>query len=81
MNLHLTSQSAILIVKKRATKAGLSLDLLAHSLSSGFVTMSIRQGKSERPIMNQTGHKLTQVLRDYFMREDTIEDNATDNII
>lgn len=77
----LTSQSILLIVKEAATKAGLSLDLSAHSLRSGFVTTAIRQGKSERSIMNQTGHKSTQGLRDYFIREDAIEDNATDNII
>ena len=77
----LTSQSIRLIVKQTAAKAGLSLDLTAHSLRSGFVTTAIRQGKSERSIMNQTGHKSTQVLREYFMREDAIEDNAADNII
>ena len=77
----LTSQSIRLIVKERASNAGLSLDLSAHSLRSGFVTTAIRQGKSERSIMNQTGHKSTQILREYFIREDAIEDNAADNII
>ena len=77
----LTPQSIRLIVKHTAARAGLSLDLTAHSLRSGFVTTAIRQGKSERSIMNQTGHKSTQVLREYFMREDAIEDNAADNII
>ena len=77
----LTSQSIRLIVREAAKKAGLSLDLSAHSLRSGFVTTAIRQGKSERSIMNQTGHKSTQVLREYFIREDAIEDNAADNII
>ncbi len=77
----LTPQSVRLIVKHTATKAGLSLDLTAHSLRSGFVTTAIRQGKTERSIMNQTGHRSTQVLREYFQREDAIEDNAADNII
>ena len=77
----LTPQSVRLIVKKSAMSAGLSLDLSAHSLRSGFVTTAIRQGKSERSIMNQTGHKSTQVLREYFIREDAIEDNAAVNII
>ncbi|MBQ3345581.1 MAG: tyrosine-type recombinase/integrase [Synergistaceae bacterium] len=77
----LTPQSIRLIVKQTAAKAGLSLDLTAHSLRSGFVTTAIRQGKTERSIMNQTGHRSTQVLREYFMREDAIEDNAADNII
>ena len=77
----LTPQSIRLFVKHTAAKAGLSLDLTAHSLRSGFVTTTIRQGKMERSIMNQTGDKSTQVLREYFMREDAIEDNAADNII
>ncbi|MBR0220176.1 MAG: tyrosine-type recombinase/integrase [Synergistaceae bacterium] len=77
----LTPQSIRLIVKNTAVNAGLSLDLSAHSLRSGFVTTAIRQGKSERSIMNQTGHKSTQVLREYFIREDAVEDNAANNII
>ena len=77
----LTPQSVRLIVKHTAAKAGLSLDLTAHSLRSGFVTTAIRQGKTERSIMNQTGHRSTQVLREYFQREDAIEDNAANNII
>ena len=77
----LTPQSVRLIVKQTAARAGLSLDLTAHSLRSGFVTTAIRQGKTERSIMNQTGHRSTQVLREYFLREDAIEDNAADNII
>ena len=77
----LTPQSVRLIVKQTAARAGLSLDLTAHSLRSGFVTTAIRQGKTERSIMNQTGHRSTQVLREYFQREDAIEDNAADNII
>ena len=68
----LTPQSVRLIVKHTAAKAGLSLDLTAHSLRSGFVTTAIRQGKTERSIMNQTGHRSTQVLREYFLREDAI---------
>ena len=77
----LTPQSVRLIVQQTASLAKLSLDLSAHSLRSGFVTTAIRQGKTERSIMNQTGHKSTQVLREYFLREDTIEDNAAQNIM
>ena len=66
---------------KTAETAELSLNLSAHSLRSGFVTTAIRQGKTERSIMNQTGHKSTQVLREYFQREDAIEDNAAQNLL
>lgn len=77
----LTPQSVRLIVQQTASLAKLSLDLSAHSLRSGFVTTAIRQGKTERSIMNQTGHKSTQVLREYFLREDAIEDNAAQNLM
>ena len=72
----LNAQSIRLIVKQAAETTGLTLDLSAHSLRSGFVTTAIRQGKTERSIMNQTGHRSSQTLRGYFQREDAIEDNA-----
>ena len=72
----LSAQSIRLVVLQAASVAGLSLDLSAHSLRSGFVTTAIRQGKTERSIMNQTGHRSVQTLRGYFHREDAIEDNA-----
>lgn len=77
----MTSQSVRLIIKSAALEAGLSMNLSAHSLRSGFVTTAIRQGKSERSIMNQTGHKSVQVLREYFHREDAIEDNAAQDLM
>ena len=72
----LSAQSIRLVVLQAASAAGLSLDLSAHSLRIGFVTTAIRQGKTERSIMNQTGHRSVQTLREYFRREDAIEDNA-----
>jgi len=72
----LSAQSIRLVVLRAASAAGLSLDLSAHSLRIGFVTTAIRQGKTERSIMNQTGHRSVQTLRGYFRREDVIEDNA-----
>lgn len=77
----LNAQSIRLIIKRAATATGLTLDLSAHSLRSGFVTTAIRQGKTERSIMNQTGHRSSQTLRDYFHREDAIEDNAAKNLM
>ena len=70
----LNAQSIRLIVKRAADATGLTLDLSAHSLRSGFVTTAIRQGKTERSIMNQTGHRSSQTLRGYFQREDAIDE-------
>lgn len=81
MDERLTPQSIRLVIRDTANNAGLSLNLSAHSLRSGFVTTAIRQGKTERSIMNQTGHRSTQVLREYFQREDAIEDNAARGLI
>ncbi len=77
----LSAQSMRLVVLQAASAAGLSLDLSAHSLRIGFVTTAIRQGKTERSIMNQTGHRSVQTLRGYFRREDAIEDNAAKGIM
>ena len=77
----LSAQSMRLVVLQAASAAGLSLDLSAHSLRIGFVTTAIRQGKTERAIMNQTGHRSVQTLRGYFRREDAIEDNAAKGIM
>ena len=77
----LSAQSIRLVVLRAASAAGLSLDLSAHSLRIGFVTTAIRQGKTERAIMNQTGHRSVQTLRGYFRREDAIEDNAARGIM
>ena len=77
----LSAQSMRLVVLQAASAAGLSLDLSAHSLRIGFVTTAIRQGKTERSIMNQTGHRSVQTLRDYFRREDALEDNAARDIM
>ncbi len=77
----LSPQSMRLVVKRAASAAGLLLDLSSHSLRSGFVTTAIRQGKTERSIMNQTGHRSSQTLREYFQREDAIEDNAARDLM
>ena len=77
----LSAQSIRLVVLRAASAARLSLDLSAHSLRSGFVTTAIRQGKTERSIMNQTGHRSVQTLRGYFRREDAIEDNAAKELM
>lgn len=77
----LSAQSIRLVVLRAASAARLSLDLSAHSLRIGFVTTAIRQGKTERSIMNQTGHRSAQTLRGYFRREDALEDNAAKGIM
>lgn len=77
----LNGQSIRLAVIRAGRLAGLDLKLSAHSLRSGFVTTAIRLGRTERSIMNQTGHKSCIVLREYFIRESAMEDNAASDLM
>ncbi|MBP3837444.1 MAG: tyrosine-type recombinase/integrase [Pyramidobacter sp.] len=69
------------IIKQDARLAVWPLDITGHSLRAGFVTSAIRAGRTERSIMNQTGHRSPIVLREYFRRENAIEDNAADGLV
>ena len=65
------------MLKARASAAGLDpSDISGHSLRRGFITSAVRAGASERSIMNQTGHRRTEALREYYERRDAAEDNA-----
>lgn len=72
----LGDQSVRAAIQRAARLAGLSMELSAHSLRSGFITSAIRRGMTERSVMNQTGHKSTSVMRGYYERESAVEDNA-----
>jgi len=76
----LDDQTVRAAIRRAASLAGLSMELSAHSLRSGFVTSAIRRGESERAIMNQTGHRSSAVMRGYYERENALEDNAGKNI-
>lgn len=70
------------VVMRAAQLAGISeLHLTPHSLRSGFVTEAVRQGRSERAIMNQTGHRCSYSLRPYIRRETAAENNAAEGLI
>ena len=72
----LTAQSVRDEMLRAKQLAGLAMPLSAHSLRSGFVTNCVRQGWSERSVMNQTGHRSSATLREYFQRQSVVEDNA-----
>jgi site-specific recombinase XerD len=60
----LSDQSVALIVKKRATAAGVSPELLSgHSLRAGYATTAASAGVEERKIANVTRHRNLPVLR------------------
>jgi len=65
----LSPQSVALIVKRRATAAGLDADDFAgHSLRSGFATTAARAGVEEREIMRQGRWKSVKIARNYVQR-------------
>lgn len=68
------------VVKRAAKLAGLK-SISPHSLRAGFVTEALRQGRSERSVMNQTGHKSATRMREYYRRLDVTEDNAERGLI
>ena len=74
-------RSVALIIKQAAESVGLNPDdYSGHSLRSGLATSAAAAGKSERSIMNQTGHKSLTVLRRYIRQGSLFRDNAADGI-
>lgn len=77
----LSGAAVALVIKRRAVAAGYDPDPFAgHSLRAGLATAAALAGKSERAIMNQTGHKSTATLRRYIRDANLFRDNAADGI-
>lgn len=72
------SDRAIALVVKRRFPAG---DFSGHSLRAGFITTAALQGKPERSIMKQTGHRSHRILREYVRTATVFEDNAGNGIL
>ncbi|WP_458098163.1 hypothetical protein [Roseomonas sp. WA12] len=52
------------------------LTYAGHSLRSGFITTTAREGVAERHIQNQSRHRSPPVLRGYIRRGSLFVDNA-----
>jgi integrase len=73
----LTAQSVALIIKKWALEAGFDpAPFAGHSLRAGLATAAAKAGKSERSIMEQTGHRSVSVVRRYIRDAELFDDNA-----
>jgi integrase len=69
------------LIKSAATAVGLDASRLSgHSLRAGLVTAAARAGKSERVIMDQTGHRSAAMVRRYIRDAGLFDDNAADGI-
>jgi site-specific recombinase XerD len=72
----LSDQSVALIVKRRATAAGVPPELLSgHSLRAGYATAAA--GVEERKIANVTRHRNLPVLRGYIRAATAFDDVGT----
>lgn len=72
----LSAHSVALIVKARATAAGLEGDFSGHSLRSGFITEAGRQGKPLGDTMRMSGHRSVPQALSYYQSGEVIELSA-----
>lgn len=78
----LSGQSVALIIKRAVEAAGLkSEDYSGHSLRAGLATQAAIDGKSERAIMRQTGHKSPTMARRYIRDSELWTDNVTEGLL
>lgn len=78
----LASRGVAHAVKMAAAAAGLDPTRYSgHSLRAGLATSAARAGKSERAIMNQTGHRSVTVLRMYIREGCLYRENAAEGLL
>lgn len=78
----LSDKAVALTVKKHAEAVGIDPESVGgHSLRSGFATSAAKAGKSERSIMNQTGHRSVTVMRRYIRDGQLFFDNAAAGLL
>lgn len=81
-NTPLTPQAVALIVKERASSAGLDPTKYAgHSLRAGLVTSAAMLGVSSWKIRQQTGHKSDNMLARYIRDANIFVDNAAGAVL
>jgi integrase len=77
----LSAEAVAIVVKRYAQKLNCDPALFAgHSLRAGLATSAAAAGKSERAIMNQTGHRSLTTVRRYIRDGNLFRENAADKI-
>lgn len=77
----LSAEGVAIVVKRYARKLDLDPATFAgHSLRAGLATSAAAAGKSERAIMNQTGHRSVTTVRRYIREGNLFRENAADKI-
>jgi integrase len=73
----LSAEGVSIIVKRSVAKLGYDPAAFAgHSLRAGLATAAAAAGKSERAIMNQTGHRSVMTVRRYIRDGNLFRENA-----
>ena len=77
----LSGEGVAMVVKRYVDKLGYDpAQFAGHSLRSGLATSAAAAGKSERAIMNQTGHRSVATLRRYIRDGNLFRENAAGGI-
>jgi integrase len=77
----LSAEGVAIVVKRYVGKLDYDPALFAaHSLRAGLATSAAAAGKSERAIMNQTGHRSVTTVRRYIRDGNLFRENAADMI-
>jgi integrase len=77
----LSAEAVAIVVKRWAGRIGYAEgEFAGHSLRSGLATAAAIAGKSERAIMNQTGHRSTATVRRYIRDGNLFRDNAAEGL-
>ena len=77
----LSGEGVAIVVKRWAAAAGFEAEEFAgHSLRAGLATSAAIAGKSERAIMNQTGHRSSTTVRRYIRDANLFRENAADGL-
>src|SRR4051812_2482043 len=77
----LSAEAVSLVVKRSVAKLGYDPARFGgHSLRAGLATAAAAAGKSERAIMNQTGHRSLATVRRYIRDGNLFRDNAAEGL-
>jgi integrase len=77
----MSGQAVAFVVKRWAAVIGRdATEFSGHSLRAGLATSAALAGKSERAIMNQTGHRSVTMVRRYIRDGSLFRDNAAEGI-
>ena len=69
------------MVKRRVEALGYDPAVFAaHSLRAGLATSAAAAGKSERAIMQQTGHRSVAMVRRYIREGSLFRENAAEGL-